>query len=73
MNFIGSPGIDVKRNIHLLKTFFDHGMIFIHDLLRTYVFFQCPDGNGHSMFVAAANEFNISILHPLVPHINISR
>ncbi len=73
MNFIGSAGIDIKRNTHLLKAFFDDRMVFIDDLLRGDAFFHGPDGDGHAMFITAANKFDISFSRPLVTYINICR
>jgi hypothetical protein len=48
-------------------------MVLVHDLLRAYSFSQGPDSDGYAMFIAGADEFNISFPGSLVPDINIGR
>ena len=73
MNLIGRPGINIERNPHLPERLFDHCMILVDDLLRAYLFFQCPDRDLYTVFVAAANKFDVSFLRSLIANINVSR
>ena len=73
MHFVGSTGIDVEGDAKLLKAVFHHYMVLVHDLLRAYPFSQCPDSDGHAMFITGADIFNISFPGSLVPDINIGR
>src|SRR5450432_1069557 len=69
----GRTCVYVERNKHLLETFFDQGMVFIHDLLGRNAFFHCPDGNRHTMFIAASDEEDIFFAGPLKTCINVCR
>ena len=69
--FIGSAGIDVERNTHLLHALFDDRVVAVDHLLGRDAFFHGPDGDGHPVFVAAADEFHVFFLCPQVAHVNI--
>ena len=73
MHLVGSTGIDIEGDAELLKAIFHHYMVLVHDLLRAYPFSQSPDCDGHAMFIAGADKFNVSFPGSLVPDINIGR
>jgi hypothetical protein len=67
------PVIDVKLYPETLKRIFVHLMILIDDLLRGYPFLPCLNGNGDTVFVRSADEYNVLSFQPQVAGINVRR
>ena len=55
-------GIDIKRDAELVERVANHRMVAVHHVLRGDAFLTGPDGNGHAVFVAAANEHDVALL-----------
>src|SRR5579863_8303768 len=73
MYLIGRPGIDIERNKHLLKTFFDLRMIFINYLLRCNAFLHGTDGDRDAMFITTTHKKDIFFSGPFETYIYIRR
>ena len=65
--------IDIEGDTKVFKRGLDHLVIAVDNILRCDALFPGPDGDGHSVFVAAADEHHGLLLKSQVAHINIGR
>ena len=68
----GGAAIDVEGDAKLLEAFLYHLVVSVHHVLGRDALFLGPDGDGHAVLVAAANEYHFLFLQPEISHVDVS-
>ena len=68
----GGAGVDVVVDAQAREGIFHYLMVLVHNILRSYALFAGLDGDGHAVFVAAADEHHILPAHAQVADIDVS-
>ena len=69
----GSARIDVERNTKFGKRIPNHRVVFVHDVLRANSQLPRFDGDGHAVFVAAADKKHLLAFAAQVAHVCVGR
>ena len=69
----GCARIDVERYSEIGQRLLDDGVITVDDVLRCHPFAAGAQGDGHAMFVAAADHQHVASLKPEIAGIDVGR
>ncbi len=73
VDLAGGTGKYIERNAHRREAVADDGVVFVDDVLRAHILLHGLDGDGYSMLIGPADEFDVHLSGSEIPHINIGR
>jgi len=65
--------VNIKTYAQALHAVFDELVVAVNDGLRRDALFARADGDGHAVFVAAADKHHVFALQAQVAHVDVGR